>query len=95
MTPHGKVRAPGNRRRKGKNMGTWKVYKWTTDQKWKHVLDIPNTDPDVWGDDLYTEMESANIIEDISHYDVEGDNQYIAVMGKEEKYGEYQLRYTE
>jgi len=67
----------------------WVCYQYDPDEKdWMELggIDLPQ---DCFGDELYDHMIEMEWLDSMDNYDVDGDSDHVAVMGKESKYGEF------
>lgn len=71
----------------------WDLFKWVDGAM--EQLDTFDEPQDCLGEDLSDLMMENDYIGNIDDYDVDGDNEYIAVMGKTEDLGEFCLVWRE
>ena len=71
----------------------WKLYKYEKPDS-KVYLDEIDLPCDCFGDDLYDFMTEMGYIEDIEDYDVDGDTEYVAVMGHWKGLGQFCWEFT-
>ena len=67
----------------------WECLKYNVNKlEWEELgeLDLPQ---ECFGDDLYDHMVETGWVDSMNNYDVDGDSEFVAVMGKTKLDGEF------